>query len=128
MSTSTSVCDTTSAPGAYFGTPQPRPTLLNVDWGSGPSASKSDTFYAVYNAINDMTDEQKEKLLRDIIFSLPDEDRDFVEENLGNIACYYQAHYDELKKEQEYHEKVLQPAFDKFNELEKSIHIAGFEV
>lgn len=90
--------------------------------------TRSDTFLAIYEAIEEMDDETKEELLRKVLFDLPEEEREHISQNMDNLAIYFQAFAEQQKKEKNFYEEVLIPAYEQFNKMDKAVHIRGLEV
>lgn len=78
-------------------------------------------FYDIFNTLKDLPEEQLLKLYEDI-----KNNNEELEEKSTEISCLFLGLYDQYRKEDEYREKVLDPAIEKLEEINPSVKISGF--
>lgn len=89
--------------------------------------TRGELFYKLFKKFSETDEEELTELYNNILEQLDEEDRKFIKDNEVGLACYFTALADQYRKEEEYKEEVLEPAYEALNKVEKSITIAGFD-
>jgi len=89
--------------------------------------TRGELFYKLYQKIESIPNDELLSMYDNVLDSLSYEEKSFIKENELNIACYFEALADQYRLEEQYHEEVTEKAYEKFNEVTKSITIAGFD-
>jgi len=88
--------------------------------------TRGELFYKLYKKFSKMESEELVDIYAKVLDQLTDDDKKDVIENEFVLASLFLALADQYDKEEEYKEKVLDPAGEVFDQV-PSIKIAGFD-
>jgi len=90
--------------------------------------SRAEVFFKICGELKEKSNEELEEIYANILERVDEDTRKTILDNEINIACAFEALYDNIKNTHDYEEQVLDPSTKAFNEVTAPIHIAGFEL
>lgn len=84
--------------------------------------TRGEMFYGLCKALEDLPEEALEKLLADVL-----KNSGATEEEVENLAIGFSHLRDQYEAEEEYKEKIIEPAEEAFNKIDIPFCIKGFD-